>query len=30
MDGTTDWDGAEVTQALEDYKTLLTYTNKDR
>jgi len=28
-DGSTDWDSAEVTAALEDFQTLLTYTNSD-
>lgn len=28
--GDTDWSSAEVTQALEDYKTLLSYANTDR
>ncbi|MGH3657225.1 MAG: ABC transporter substrate-binding protein, partial [Micromonosporaceae bacterium] len=28
--GKTDWKSAEVTKALEDYKTLLSYTNTDR
>ena len=28
--GTTDWDGADVTKAIADYKKLLTYTNTDR
>ena len=28
--GDTDWSGSDVTQALEDYKTLLSYTNTDR
>ena len=29
-DGKTDWSGADVTAALNKYKTLLTYTNADR
>jgi glucose/mannose transport system substrate-binding protein len=29
-DGTTDWAGAEVTGALEDYAKLMSYTNSDR
>lgn len=29
-DGSTDWSSAEVTAALEDYATLISYTNKDR
>ena len=29
-DGTTDWAGAEVTSALEDYAKLMSYTNSDR
>ncbi len=29
-DGSTDWAGAEVTDALDDYKTLLDMTNEDR
>lgn len=29
-DGTTDWEGAEVTAALEDFETLMGYTNDDR
>ncbi|KAE8764660.1 ABC transporter substrate-binding protein [Georgenia thermotolerans] len=29
-DGTTDWKGAEVTAALEDFQTLMSYTNSDR
>lgn len=29
-DGSTDWNSAEVTQALEDYAQLLEYTNGDR
>ncbi|MGH3646159.1 MAG: ABC transporter substrate-binding protein [Micromonosporaceae bacterium] len=29
-DGKTDWASAEVTKALEEYKTLLSYTNTDR
>jgi glucose/mannose transport system substrate-binding protein len=28
--GKTDWKGADVTAAINDYKKLLTYTNKDR
>ncbi|WP_344840347.1 extracellular solute-binding protein, partial [Actinocorallia longicatena] len=28
--GTTDWAGADVTKGIEDYKRLLTYSNKDR
>lgn len=28
--GGTDWKGAEITAAINDYKKLLTYTNKDR
>jgi glucose/mannose transport system substrate-binding protein len=28
--GSTDWKGADVTQGINDYKTLLGYTNKDR
>ncbi|WP_027345255.1 ABC transporter substrate-binding protein [Hamadaea tsunoensis] len=27
--GTTDWAGADITKAINDYKRLLTYTNKD-
>ncbi|MEJ1154700.1 MULTISPECIES: ABC transporter substrate-binding protein [Microbacterium] len=29
-DGSTDWEGPEVTAALEDFETLMTYTNSDR
>lgn len=29
-DGTTDWAGADVTAALKDFQTLLTFTNDDR
>lgn len=29
-DGTTDWEGPEVTAALEDFETLMGYTNDDR
>jgi glucose/mannose transport system substrate-binding protein len=29
-DGSTDWEGAEVTNALEDFETLMGYTNDDR
>ena len=29
-DGSTDWSSSEVTAALEDYKTLLSFTNSDR
>jgi glucose/mannose transport system substrate-binding protein len=29
-DGSTDWEGAEVTGALEDFEKLMTYTNTDR
>lgn len=29
-DGTTDWQGADVAAALEDFETLLSYTNTDR
>lgn len=29
-DGSTDWTGAEVTEAIENYKKALTYTNTDR
>ncbi|BDZ42378.1 sugar ABC transporter substrate-binding protein [Paraoerskovia sediminicola] len=29
-DGTTDWAGADVTQALEDFEKLMSYTNTDR
>jgi glucose/mannose transport system substrate-binding protein len=29
-DGSTDWEGAEVTSALEDFETLMGYTNDDR
>jgi len=29
-DGTTDWEGAEVKGALEDFETLIGYTNDDR
>ncbi|WP_062204288.1 ABC transporter substrate-binding protein [Streptomyces sp. NBRC 109706] len=29
-DGTTDWEGAEVTAALEDFETAMSYTNGDR
>jgi len=29
-DGSTDWAGADVTQALKDYSTILDMTNKDR
>ncbi|WP_423464521.1 ABC transporter substrate-binding protein [Promicromonospora sp. MS192] len=29
-DGSTDWEGAEVTAALEDFETLMGYTNDDR
>ncbi|WP_369372931.1 ABC transporter substrate-binding protein [Promicromonospora sp. Populi] len=29
-DGTTDWEGAEVTAALEDFETLMSFTNDDR
>ncbi|MGH3714777.1 MAG: ABC transporter substrate-binding protein [Micromonosporaceae bacterium] len=29
-DGKTDWSSAEVTDALKDYQTLLSYTNSDR
>jgi glucose/mannose transport system substrate-binding protein len=29
-DGKTDWNGSDVTKALNDYKTLLSYTNTDR
>ncbi len=29
-DGTTDWEGPEVTAALEDFETLIGYTNEDR
>jgi glucose/mannose transport system substrate-binding protein len=29
-DGTTDWEGSDITAAIEDYKKLLTYTNSDR
>ena len=29
-DGSTDWNGADVTKALEDFKKLMSYTNKDR
>jgi glucose/mannose transport system substrate-binding protein len=28
--GKTDWNGADITTAINDYKRLLTYTNKDR
>jgi glucose/mannose transport system substrate-binding protein len=28
--GTTDWNGADVTKGINDFKTLLTYTNTDR
>lgn len=28
--GTTDWNSPQVTQAITDFKTLLSYTNKDR
>jgi glucose/mannose transport system substrate-binding protein len=30
FNGSTPWDGADVTKAIEDFKKLLTYTNKDR
>ncbi|MDR1512404.1 MAG: ABC transporter substrate-binding protein [Propionibacteriaceae bacterium] len=30
FDGTTPWDGADVTAALKDFATLIGYTNKDR
>ena len=30
FDGTTKWDGADVTAALNDYKTLVGYSNPDR
>lgn len=29
-DGSTDWEGAEVTAALEDFEKLMSYTNTDR
>jgi len=29
-DGSTDWNGSEVTAALEDYQTLMSFTNTDR
>ncbi|WP_265521690.1 ABC transporter substrate-binding protein [Oerskovia flava] len=29
-DGSTDWEGAEVTAALEDFEQLMSYTNTDR
>ncbi|MFC8921040.1 ABC transporter substrate-binding protein [Cellulosimicrobium sp. NPDC057127] len=29
-DGSTDWESAEVTAALEDFETLMSYTNSDR
>ncbi|MFJ3404558.1 ABC transporter substrate-binding protein [Promicromonospora sp. NPDC090134] len=29
-DGSTDWEGPEVTAALEDFETLMSYTNDDR
>ncbi|MFD2795102.1 ABC transporter substrate-binding protein [Promicromonospora vindobonensis] len=29
-DGSTDWEGAEVTSALEDFETLMGFTNDDR
>ena len=29
-DGATDWKGADVTKAIESYKTVLSYTNTDR
>jgi glucose/mannose transport system substrate-binding protein len=29
-DGSTDWEGAEVTTALEDFEKLMSYTNADR
>ncbi|MCF4122627.1 ABC transporter substrate-binding protein [Antribacter sp. KLBMP9083] len=29
-DGSTDWEGAEVTTALEDFEKLMSYTNTDR
>jgi glucose/mannose transport system substrate-binding protein len=29
-DGSTDWEGADVTKALEDFQKLMSYTNKDR
>ncbi|MGW2091341.1 ABC transporter substrate-binding protein [Promicromonospora sukumoe] len=29
-DGSTDWEGPEVTAALEDFQTLIGYTNEDR